>query len=210
MKSPFPFAAIFPLCVSFFFTCLAFGSAPDRPPAWPDDRYVANGCYISTQVYLARLREAYPGVEARPGHVRFPSGQGHTVAVVEWRGKTFFRDIYLGVAEVTGDLQRSYDATANRWRARGGRHDYSERTTATLRARVQEVELAARLLAFLHPQILSVPSARGSLPVLSWTEPDGTLALYEPTTGTAFGRTTRHPLEIATSLFGTAQPAVHR
>lgn len=181
-------------------------SSRGQPPAWPDTAFVANGCYISTAAYLARLRAEYPTVVARAESVRLPSGRWHTIAVVAWERRTYLRDMYIGVAPARGDVQRSYDRALSTWRARGGRHGYSERVACSVAERRAEVEAAAHLLATERTEIVSVLSNRGPTPVLAWTTAAGELALYEPTTGTAVGLTKRSPLEVAQELYGPRGP----
>jgi hypothetical protein len=179
-----------------------------QPPAWPDDRYVVNGCYLSTAVYLEKLREHHPDVAARAENVRLTSGRMHTIAVVHWGRETYLRDMFLGIASVKGDVQRSFDEAVSLWRHKGRNHGHRERTAFTSAERWHEVEAAARWMSALHPQIIQVFSARGPIPVLCWTTADGKLALYEPSVGTAVGVTRRTPLAVATELFGSPTAAI--
>jgi hypothetical protein len=173
-----------------------------QPPLWPDEHPVANGCYISTVVYLAKLRAQHPDVTARAETVRLPTGQQHTIAVVEWGTDVYLRDTFMGVTPARQDVQRSFEAAFAAWRATGNRHDYRPRTISSHAERWRDVEAAAEQLAAHCPQIVPVFSSRGPIPVLCWTTPDGELALYEPGTGTAVGLTRRTPHEVATDLFG--------
>jgi hypothetical protein len=173
-----------------------------QPPAWPDAQYIANGCYLSTAVYLAKLREHYPDVTARAETVRLTSGKMHTIAVVEWGHKTYLRDMFIGIASMKGDVQRSFDEALSRWLHNRGQHGRRERNTFTSDERWLEIESAARWIAALRPQVIQVFSGRGPIPVLWWTTARGELALYEPSVGTAVGFTRRAPLEVATELFG--------
>jgi hypothetical protein len=186
--------------------CLAtFVIAPRsraQPPAWPDAHHVANGCYLSTTVYLANLHEQYPDVVARAENVRLSSGRMHTIAVVHWGAKTYLRDMFIGIAAVKGDTQCSFDAALSEWRYNGGRHGHRQRTVSTSAERWLDVRAAAQWMAALQPQIIQVFSAHGPIPVLWWTTADGELALYEPSVGTAVGHSRRAPLEVATELFG--------
>lgn len=185
-------------------------SSHGQPPAWPDTACVANGCYVSTAAYLARLRAAYPTVVARAESVRLPSGRWHTVAVVAWERRTYLRDMYIGVAPAHGDVQRSYDRALSMWRAQGGRHGYRERVARSAAERRADVETAAHLLGTEQTEIVSVLSNRGPIPVLAWKTAEGELALYEPTTGTAVGLTKRSPLEVAQELYGPRGPLALR
>ncbi|MCX6952691.1 MAG: hypothetical protein NTV51_11085 [Verrucomicrobia bacterium] len=159
-----------------------------QPPAWPDARVVKNGCYVSTAAYLARLRAEHPAVVARAENVRLPNGRWHTIALVEWERRTYLRDLYLGVAPASGDVQRSFDRAVAAWRARGGSHGYRDEALTSAAACRAEVEAAARLLAGEPTQIVAVLSARGPIPVLIWQTAGGECAFYEPNTGTAVGR----------------------
>lgn len=192
--------------------CLAVGvftlRSPAQPPAWPDARYVVNGCYPSTAVYLTKLREHHPDVAARAENVRLTSGRMHTIAVVHWGRETYLRDMFIGIASVKGDVQRSFDEAVSQWRRNGGHHGQRERTGFTSAERWREVQAAAQWMAVLHPQIIQVFSARGPIPVLWWTTADGELALYEPSVGTAVGVTRRTPLAVATELFGSPTAAI--
>ncbi len=114
--------------------------------------------------------------------------------------------MYIGVAPARGDVQLSYDRALSTWRAKGGRHGYSERMARSAAERRAEVETAAHLLATERAEIVSVLSNRGPIPVLAWKTAAGELALYEPTTGTAVGLTNRSPLEVAQELYGPRGP----
>ena len=206
MNFAFPSPSSFSAFASLALGCLASAVlAPKsraQPPAWPDAQPVANGCYISTEVYLARLREQFPEISAHPETVLLPTGQQHTIAVVQWGRHTYLRDMFIGIAPVQHGVQRSFEAALVAWHARGGRHGYAERIVSNSAERWVEVQAAAQLLAARQPQIIPVCSAHGPIPVLCWTTPDGELALYEPSVGTAVGLTRRAPAEVAAELFG--------
>jgi hypothetical protein len=199
--------SIFSLCV-LGTVVTANGAAIDRepsPPWLPDDCYVANGCYLSAIAYIARLQKLYPGVEARPITVRFPSGKLHTVAAVRWESKTFLRDMYIGVAPLSDDSQLSFDAALAAWKARQGQHAYPERRPHSRTERKQEVELAAKLIAFNKPQIIAADSPNGRVSVLWWRTAEGKLGLYEPSLGTAVGESAQPPAAVAQQLLAAAQ-----
>lgn len=170
------------------------------PPWWPDEHFVANGCFVSTSAYLHKLRERYPGVPTRAAHVRLPTGAHHTIAVVHWHNRNYGRDVFLGVFRIRGELQDSFDRAWAAWLSRGGQYGFKEPRVATLAERAQELELAAKILAFAHPTLIHVASKNGLVPLLWWLTPEGDLAVYEPTIGTAFGPQKYEPLLVAAAL----------
>ncbi len=171
-----------------------------RPPWWPDDRYVANGCYPSTAAYLQKLRQTFPGVVARAATVRLPSGARHTIAVVRWRHRNFGRDLFIGVFPIHAGVQEGFDRALARWTASGGRHGFEPSPTATAVERAQAIQAVAALVAEARPRILCVPVRDGVAEVLTWLTPEGELALYEPTVGTAVGPASFDPTTVARQL----------
>lgn len=79
----------------------AGATRPDpAPPHLPDRDHVANGCHLSTLAYLARFSAAYPRETAEPLVITVRGQYGrrhHTVALVSWHGRWWFRDEFFGV-----------------------------------------------------------------------------------------------------------------
>jgi len=184
---------------------VSMANGEPSPPWLPDDCYVANGCYLSAIAYIAKLQKLHPGVEARPITVRFASGKLHTVAAVRWENRMFLRDMYIGIAPLGDDSQLSFDTALAAWKEKQGQHAYPERRPRSRTERKREVELAAKLIAFIKPQIIVADSPSGRVSVLWWRTAEGKLGLYEPSLGTAVGESSRPPATVAQQLLAAAQ-----
>lgn len=149
---------------------------------------------------MNHLRESFSGVVVKPATVRLSNGALHTIVTIEWGRKFFLRDPFVGVAPIDGLPQLSFDRALAQWRKRREWPNYKVRPTDAHEERTGEINLAAALISFAHPESVIVEFRGQAVTVLSWTTPDGNFALYEPTFGTAVGSSHRAPAQIARDL----------
>lgn len=181
------------------------------PPWWPDQIYVANGCFLSASAYLARLKSDHPEVEAMTYTVEIPSCRQHTIVVLDWNGVKYGRDQYLGVFRIGDtDPQTAFVSTLRRWWQVTKRHPYPERKPGSLKERREEVLLAKRIMSFTKTDLVTVTTRAGTVSVLTWETPTGELAIYEPMLGTAVGTTTGSVSEAAVYLLTQLTPSAER
>jgi hypothetical protein len=175
------------------------------PPNFPDVAHVANGCYISSLVYVSRFRAAYPAEKAGTAAVVLPNADGsrkpHTVAIVSWHGRWWARDEYYGLADLRLPSARPWDAVtvarraddtyrdrATRMRAAGQPRREPDRVPAGDEAgrwRREQIETARRLLP-MPGEIVWQRRGSEELPFLFFrTSEDGAFAVYDPVFGTA-------------------------
>jgi len=166
--------------------------------------HVANGCFISSFVYLARFRAAYPAERAETAAVVLPNAGGsfkpHTVAIVSWRGTWWVRDEFYGLADLRSPSARPLDASlvASRadstYRARSarlvaaGQRREPDRAPAGVDGsqwRLEQIQAAQRLLP-VASEIIWIHSRSEALPFLFFrTSNSGSFAVYDPAIGTA-------------------------
>jgi hypothetical protein len=174
------------------------------PPVFPDIAHVANGCYLSAVVYLAKFTAAFPAERGEPAPFVLPNGDGvnraHTLAVISWRGEWWVRDEYFGVVALGCSTARPWDPrwaqqradagfrlVADRLRRQGG--EVRRETAPTARNltpawRWAELSAARRLLPF-PAEIYELRSGPRSIPFLYFRTGGDGFAVYDPAIGTA-------------------------
>lgn len=175
------------------------------PPNFPDMIHVANGCYISSFVYLSRFRAAYPAERAETAAIVLPNADGsfkpHTVAIVSWHGQWWARDEFYGLADLRSPSSRPWDlATVTRRVDAICRERYARQTAAGHRRqpdrappgtaeaaqwRIDHIRTARQLLP-VPSEIVWLRSGDLTLPLLFFrTSEGGGFAVYDPGIGTA-------------------------
>ena len=175
------------------------------PPNFPDLIHVANGCYVSSFVYLARFRAAYPAERAETVAIVLPNADGsfkpHTVAIVSWHGKWWARDEFYGLADLRSPSSRPWDLATVTSRVDAVCRDRYARQSAAghrrqpdrapaeaaeaIRWRVEHI-LTARQLLPVPSEIVWLRSGDQTLPLLFFrTSEGGGFAVYDPSIGTA-------------------------
>lgn len=176
-------------------------AARTAPPAFADAVHVPNGCFISTLSYLAKFRAAYPEERGTNLTVVLRNFAGpHTIAVVTWRGQWWGRDEYSGVFKLrcavapADDIARLRTQATSTLEGIASRHLKSGRIAAapvSLDGLHQGKRLAAVVAAAdLLPrtsQIYWVRGHHGVVPFLFFQPAEGTVAVYDPASGTATG-----------------------
>ncbi|MBI5771523.1 MAG: hypothetical protein HZA93_27365 [Verrucomicrobia bacterium] len=170
-----------------------------KPPAFPDEHHVLNGCYISTGAFITRFLADHPAERACPLTVDVPGFHGlHTIALLSWRGDWWGRDEYCGVFPLSRDVAANPEPAALRRRAEDalGRHARNEvRAGRAVRApapprtlpvaeRAQMISTAAAALPFAS-EVFWVAGGRDEFPVLFFRPAPDQVAVYEPITGTS-------------------------
>jgi hypothetical protein len=173
-------------------------SGIDSPPDFADSAHVFNGCHVSAVAYVLRFRAAFPQEKA---HVFVLSAQNriepHSLAVVSWRGAWWAREEMWGVFPLSctvakirdpEQLERVADAVfARRWLADqklGGRSKLTGPQPLSTPHRLSAVRLAATMLGCAS-QLCWIRSEGAEVPVLFFRPETGTIALYDPASGTA-------------------------
>jgi hypothetical protein len=180
--------------VGAFFTS---ESSAAVPPDWPDEVFVARGCFLSATAYIAKVQAWNPHAAAHTATVVLPNGLKHTIAVVHSDGRAYGRDQYIGVFRIQGrEVQASFLRALQLWLCSGGRHGYPEKNPRTLAERRAELDLAARLIR-ADSRRVQIETEEGLVSALTWRTPEGGLAVYEPTFGTAVTSADFAPEEVA-------------
>jgi hypothetical protein len=174
------------------------------PPVFPDTAHVANGCYVSAIVYLAKFSAAFPAERGEPAAFVLPNAGGgtkpHTLALISWKGEWWARDEYFGVVPLGCSSAAPWSRRLAQLRVEAGFRRLAEplrrqagelrrRTLPALRSitpewRFAEVMAAQRLLPFpseihwLHDGLLPIP-------FLYFRHDGDGFAVYDPALGTA-------------------------
>jgi len=174
------------------------------PPNFPDMVHVANGCFISSFVYLARFHAAYPAERTDTAAIVLPNADGsfkpHTVAIVSWGGTWWARDEFYGLADlrtpssrplnlagVASRLDGIFRARAARQLAAGHRRepDRAPAGAEGTRWRLEQIQAAQQLLP-VESEIIWYRSQGEALPFLFFrTSNQGSFAIYDPAIGSA-------------------------
>ncbi len=175
------------------------------PPNFPDMIHVANGCYVSSFVYLSRFHAAYPAERAETAAIVLPNADGsfkpHTVAIVSWHGKWWARDEFYGLADLRSSSSRPWDVASVTRRVDAiNRERYAQQTAAghrrqpdrapaekteAIRWRIEHIQRARQLLP-VPSEIVWLRSGDQTLPMLFFrTSEGGRFAVYDPSIGTA-------------------------
>ena len=181
----------------------AEAGAASAPPDFPDTAHVPEGCYISTAVFVAKFRAAFPEEAAVPATVNVKHYHGpHTVALVSWRGRWWLRDEFMGAvaldatvdARVAGETVRvKAEATLDRRtrllskRTRERLADAGDRVVAAMDAAL-DVATAAALLP-CNSERFWVTCGDREVPMLVFRPAVGVVAVYSPIHGTATAET---------------------
>lgn len=179
------------------------------PPAFPDTVHVANGCFISALLYLARFTAAFPTERAESAAVMLPNADGnlkpHTLAVVSWHGQWWVRDEYYGVFRLAASSAQPWkprrlvaraaeELPRLAWRA----GDVAERRRqeqavkelqgeSALAWRLAQLEQAKRLLP-VPSEIRWCRTAGPDQPFLYFRLQQDDFGVYDPAIGTATAR----------------------
>jgi len=167
--------------------------------------HVANGCYVSSFVYISRFQAAYPAERAETAAIVLPNADGsfkpHTVAIVSWHGKWWARDEFYGLTDLRSPSSRRWDlATVTQRVDAFCRERYAVQTAAghrrepdrapaepaeAVRWRIEHI-LTARQLLPVPSEIVWLQSSSQTLPLLFFrTAEGGRFAVYDPAIGTA-------------------------
>jgi len=160
---------------------------------WPetqDELHVNNGCYLSATRFLSRFRTANPDAAGSIETVIIPGGDKHSIAVLKDGEKTWGRDEFIGIFDIHGDVQRSFDSALRRWFRKATEREIAlqtrEKTPQSFDDRLAVVQQAKALLPETQAsEILVIPTKRGQIAVLVWNPEPGRGAVYEPSFGTA-------------------------
>lgn len=167
--------------------------------------HVANGCYISSFVYLSRFRAAYPAERAETAAIVLPNADGsfkpHTVAIVSWHGQWWARDEFYGLADLRSPSSRPWDLATVTGRVDAICRERAARQTAAghrrqpdrapaeqaeaIRWRIEHIQMARQLLP-VPSEIVWLRSGGQKMPWLFFrTSEGGSFAVYDPSIGTA-------------------------
>jgi hypothetical protein len=169
------------------------------PPDFPDAVHLPQGCYISAVVYLERFRAEFP-TEYGATLTIAPSvfAGPHTIALVTWKGKWWGRDEHCGIFDLHSavaedrsreQLRAAAECALNRFVSR---HRKLGRLSASFDLprglskanREEAVATAASLLPYAS-RIVWVRCGRQDIAFLFFQPAEGTIAVYDPASGTA-------------------------
>jgi hypothetical protein len=174
------------------------------PPVFPDVAHVANGCYVSAVIYLAKFSAVFPAERGEPAAFVLPNADGsnqpHTLALISWRGEWWARDEYFGVVPLGCSSAAPWSPRLAQLRADAGfrrRAEFLRRQAADVRRetapaqggltpewRLAEILSAQRLLPF-PSEIHWRPGDRSPIPFLYFHLAGDSFAVYDPAKGTA-------------------------
>jgi hypothetical protein len=179
------------------------------PPLFPDVAHVANGCYVSAVVYLAKFAGAFPLERGEPAAFVLPNADGeqrsHTLAVISWQGEWWARDEYFGVVALDLPSDRSWDPALAQRRIDAGFRRQAQRLNTrsgrphrevapsprslTPEWRLAEIMVAQRLLPF-PSEIYWLCGGRSAVPFLYFRRNQAGFGVYDPAIGTGAATST--------------------
>jgi hypothetical protein len=174
------------------------------PPVFPDVAHVANGCYLSAVVYLAKFSAAFPAERGEPAAFVLPNAGGgsrpHTLAIMTWQGAWWARDEYFGVIPLGLTSAAPWDPRQAHRRAEAGfrqewerrrrqpggvrREVAPSRSGLTPEWRLAEILAARRLLPF-PSEVYWLGEGRDAVPFLYFRPTEEGFGVYDPAMGTA-------------------------
>ena len=178
-----------------------FAAVPPTPPDFPDAAHVTNGCYLSTVAFIAQFASAFPAERAQPATIRPRNfDTPHTLALLTWQGRWWGRDEYAGIfpldrpvggGTLTESLRRHAERIfEKRSIAQAKLSGYNPANTEKLSParRAHDVTVAAGLIPF-RTERFSLRCGDQDVPLLFFRPTSGSIAVYDPVTGTATAET---------------------